>query len=260
MSHVTSSSSSASCDDLPESLRSHISEFGSLSGVNQRLESLQASERVHWAAETFGDHLVLSSSFGAQAAVMLHLVTQILPNIPVIVVDTGYLFPETYRFIDELTEKLSLNLKVARAEISAAWLEARYGKLWEKGLEGIEKYNHMMKVQPMQNTLRQLGATAWLAGLRRSQSGTRAALPVLALQNGRAKIHPIVDWTDRDIHRYLAQHNLPYHPLWHQGYLSIGDWHTSRPVSGDLTPEESRFFGLKRECGLHEGVQTNYEI
>jgi len=104
----------------------------------------------------------------------------------------------------------------------------------------------------MQRALRELGARAWLAGLRRAQATTRENLAVVARQNGRTKIHPIVDWSDRDIHRYLAHHGLPYHPLWHQGYVSIGDTHTSRPLTAGLTPEQTRFFGLKRECGLHE--------
>ncbi|MBE4395171.1 phosphoadenosine phosphosulfate reductase family protein, partial [Vibrio parahaemolyticus] len=82
---------------------------------------------------------------GIQAAVMLHLVTQEKPDIPIILTDTGYLFAETYRFIDELTKKLNLNLKVYRAEQSAQWQEARYGKLWEQGVEGIEKYNKINK-------------------------------------------------------------------------------------------------------------------
>lgn len=97
----------------------------------------------------------------------LHLVNQIRPDIPVILTDTGYLFPETYRFIDELTDKLKLNLKVYRATESAAWQEARYGKLWEQGVEGIEKYNDINKVEPMNRALKELNAQTWFAGLRR---------------------------------------------------------------------------------------------
>ncbi|STU62048.1 phosphoadenylyl-sulfate reductase [Klebsiella pneumoniae subsp. ozaenae] len=104
---------------------------------------------------------VLSSSFGIQAAVSLHLVNQIRPDIPVILTDTGYLFPETYQFIDELTDKLKLNLKVYRAAESAAWQEARYGKLWEQGVEGIEKYNEINKVEPMNRALKELNAQTW---------------------------------------------------------------------------------------------------
>ncbi len=223
-----------------------------LAAVNERLARMSAEDRVAWAVAQFPGSLVVSTSFGAQAAVMLHLVTQAAPQIPVIFVDTGYLFPETYRFADELTRRLNLNLKVYRPALSPAWLEARHGKLWEQGAEGLAAYNQLAKVEPMQRALAELGARAWLAGLRRVQASSREQLPVLSAQDGRAKILPIVEWTDRDVHKYLQAHGLPYHPLWEQGYVSIGDIHTTRPLTADLTPEQTRFFGLKRECGIHD--------
>lgn len=225
-----------------------------LEALNWRLEALDAGERVEWAATTFADRVVLSSSFGAQAAVMLHLVTRRRPDIPVLLIDTGYLFAETYRFVDELTDRLGLNLKVYRAEHSPAWQEARYGRLWEQGNEGIERYNRINKVEPMRRALDDLNAQAWLTGLRRQQSTSRRHLGVVGWQNGRLKVHPIVDWSDRDIYRYLKRHALPYHPLWHQGYVSLGDWHTTGRLVDGIDAEETRFFGLQRECGLHEHV------
>jgi phosphoadenosine phosphosulfate reductase len=219
---------------------------------DRRLSEASASERIAWAVAKYGSSLVLSTSFGAQAAVMLHLATRIAPDIPVVFVDTGYLFPETYLFADALTKRLRINLKVYRAAESPAWIEARHGKLWEKGAEGLATYNQIVKVEPMQRALAELGARAWLAGLRRSQSSTREHLPVISTQEGRAKILPIVEWTDRDVFRYLTDNDLPYHPLWEKGYVSIGDVHTTRPLSADMTPEETRFFGIKRECGLHD--------
>ncbi len=220
--------------------------------ADRRLTGASASERIAWAAEHFGASLVLSTSFGAQAAVMLHLASRAIPDLPVIFIDTGYLFPETYQFADLLTKRLGINLKVYQALESPAWMEARQGRLWEQGTQGLEAYNQLRKVEPMQRALSELGARAWLAGLRRSQSSTRENLPVVSTQDGRVKVLPIVDWSDRDIHRYLTENDLPYHPLWEKGYLSIGDVHTSRPVSADLSAEESRFFGLKRECGIHD--------
>ncbi|MCX9565230.1 phosphoadenosine phosphosulfate reductase family protein, partial [Vibrio cholerae] len=95
-----------------------------LTEVNQHLESLSAQERVVWALENLQGNHALSSSFGIQAAVMLHLLTSVKSDIPVVLTDTGYLFPETYQFIDELTERLNLNLKVYSAPVSAAWQEA----------------------------------------------------------------------------------------------------------------------------------------
>jgi phosphoadenosine phosphosulfate reductase len=227
--------------------------LSALSEISASLEKISAEERVRWALERFRPDIMLSSSFGAQSAVSLHLVTRQWPEIPVVLVDTGYLFPETYRFVDELTDRLKLNLKVYRASLSPAWQEARHGKLWEHGVEGIEHYNKLNKVQPMQRALRELGARGWITGLRRQQAKSRNGVGVLQKQNGLIKIQPIIDWTDRMVFDYLKKYDLPYHPLWEQGYVSIGDMHTTRPLSANMTEEETRFFGLKRECGLHIG-------
>ncbi len=222
--------------------------------MNREMDQLSAEQRIAWTLEHFPGHVVLTSSFGAQSAVCLHLVTAQQPNIPVVLVDTGYLFPETYQFIDEMSERLALNLHIYRAEHSAAWQEARYGKLWEPGPEGIERYNWLNKVEPMQRALKELNAAAWISGLRRQQAKSRQDLDVLLWRNGRCKVHPLIDWTDRDVFRYLTQHSLPYHPLWEQGYVSIGDVHTTRRLADGMSEEDTRFFGLKRECGLHEYV------
>lgn len=223
-----------------------------LQATNVRLEAMSAEERVVWALERLPGRHLLSSSFGIQAALMLHLVTRVAPRIPVVFIDTGHLFPETYRFVDALVVRLDLNLQVYRPEHSPAWLEARYGRLWEQGIKGIERYNRIHKVEPMQRAMQDLGAGTWFAGLRRVQSSTRGDIPVAQLRSGHYKVHPVIDWTERDLYRYLKQHRLPYHPLWEQGYVSVGDRHTSRPLEPGMLVEETRFFGLKRECGLHE--------
>jgi len=238
---------------MPKSLPSEVLEAEEpLAAISARLEKVSAEERVRWALERFRPEIMLTTSFGAQSAVSLHMATLQWPEIPVVMIDTGYLFPETYRFADELTERLKLNLKVYRPEISSGWLEARHGKLWEHGIEGIETYNKMSKVEPMNRAIRELGIRAWITGLRRQQAKSRKELGVLGLQNGIVKIQPIIDWTDKMVFQYLTKYNLPYHPLWEKGYVSIGDVHTTRPLTGDMTEEETRFFGLKRECGLHD--------
>lgn len=223
-----------------------------LADINQQLEALTPTARVEFALSHLPGAHILSSSFGIQAAVMLHLVTQVKSDIPVVLTDTGYLFPETYRFIDELTERLQLNLQVYRAELSPAWQEARFGKLWQTA-EGLKQYNHLNKVEPMQRALQELGAQSWFAGLRRSQSSTRTDTPIVGIQRGVVKINPIVEWSNKDIHYYLKDHNLPYHPLWDQGYVSMGDTHSTRPLSDGMSEEDTRFNGLGRECGLHVG-------
>jgi phosphoadenosine phosphosulfate reductase len=224
-----------------------------LASINRAFESLTPQRRVEQAIELLPECYVLTSSFGAQSAVMLHLVNGVIPGIPVVLIDTGYLFPETYGFIDELSVKLKLNLKVFRSDVSPAWQESRFGKLWDQGLDGIEAYNRINKVEPLERAMHELEAQTWFSGLRRTQARTRTLTTPIEFKRGRYKVHPIIDWTDRDVGRYLKEHKLPYHPLWEKGYPSIGDWHTTRSLGEAGSAEAVRFFGLKRECGLHEG-------
>ncbi len=223
-----------------------------LEAVNTQLSDVSADDIVAWAGRQFERGLVLTSSFGVQAAVMLHLVTRILPDIPVIFIDTGYLHPETYRFADDLTTRLKLNLKVFQSDMSAARMEALRGKLWEtETREALIEYDTIRKVEPMQRALKQLGATAWLAGLRQGQTDHRAKLRTVEKQGDIYKVHPILRWSTKEVHEYLKAHELPYHPLRDQGYASIGDWHSTRPITAGEDERAGRFKGLKQECGLH---------
>jgi phosphoadenosine phosphosulfate reductase len=222
-----------------------------IEAVNPCLERLDAAGRVRWALDYLPDNPVLTSSFGAQSAIMLHLVSRQSANIPVVLIDTGYLFPETYRFVDELVERLDLNLKVYRPEVSSAWQEVRHGKLWQEGVDGIRRYNQANKVKPMETALRELQVGTWFSGLRRSQSVSRRRISVLQRHGQTVKVHPLADWSNRDLHAYLKEYELPYHPLWQQGYVSIGDTHSSRPLAAGMEEQDTRFFGLTRECGLH---------
>ena len=222
-----------------------------LADANGVLKGMSAEQRVAWALKNLPDTQFLSSSFGIQAAVMLHLVTVQRPDIPVVLTDTGYLFPETYQFIEQMTERLSLNLKVYKSQLSPAWQEAKFGKLWELGEAGIKQYNQLNKVEPMTRALKDINAGTWFSGLRRDQSSTRADKQIIEISRGTVKVYPIIEWSNRDVYQYLTKHDLPYHPLWEQGYVSMGDVHTTRKLEPGMTEEETRFFGLNRECGLH---------
>jgi len=219
--------------------------------INEWLGAVDARARVRWSLDNLPGPFALSSSFGAQAAVSLHLVAQQDPGIPVILIDTGYLFPETYQFIEQLTRQLSLNIQRFASPQSVPDFEQQYGKLWEQGREGLDQYLELRKVEPMRRALSTLGIRTWFAGLRRSQAESRAKLNPLEVRDGRFKVHPIFDWSDRDVYLYLKAHGLPYHPLWDQGYISIGDWHSTKSLSEVDSAEELRFAGLKRECGIH---------
>jgi phosphoadenosine phosphosulfate reductase len=225
-----------------------------LEAANRRIAGAAAPDVVRWAAETFGQGLVMTSSFGAESALMLHLVTQTLPGIPVITVDTGYFFPETYVFMEELRRRFKLNLRVYQSPMSPAYMEALLGRLWEPDKD-IVRYNQIRKVEPMERAIRELGVKAWLAGLRADQTDHRSTLRVVeARPDGVVKIHPILHWTAKDIHDYFKRHDMlewAYHPLYHQGYASIGDHHSTRPITDGMNARDGRFLGLKQECGLH---------
>lgn len=218
---------------------------------NELLEKQDATQRVEWAMENLPSQFVLSSSFGIQSAVMLHMLTQVDANIPVLITDTGHLFPETYQFIEQLTDRLNLNLHVYSAKESAAWQMAKYGEEWAKDETSLKAYNRRNKVEPLERGLNELQAGTWFSGVRRQQSQHREGLSVVSILRGRFKVHPIIDWSNRDVHQYLTKHNLPYHPLWDQGYVSVGDTHSTRPLTLGMDESETRFSGMARECGLH---------
>ena len=232
-------------DTTKESIQTTLADY------NGVLEKLSAEQRVKWAMENLSGGFALSSSFGIQSAVMLHMMTQAQPDLPVILTDTGHLFPETYRFVDELTERLNLNLKVYRASESAAWQEARYGQEWLGDESSLDAYNRRNKVEPLERGLSELNVQTWFSGIRRSQSDSRQNMQVLSQLRGRLKVHPIIDWSNKDVHEYLKKYNLPYHPLWEQGYVSVGDMHSSKPLELGMDEQDTRFNGIKRECGLH---------
>ena len=227
---------------------------------SHELERLDAVKRIAWAWERFGAGLVLSTSFGLQSAVMIHLVRQVSHEIPIVFVDTGYLFPGTYEYALTLQEKLGFSAKVYSAPTSPAYQEAQYGKLWEQGREGMARYNVMNKKEPMDRALKELGGTCWMAGLRREQSGTRRELPVFEKHNDVFKLYPIIDWDDRATYRYLPENSLPYHPLEGVGYISLGDWHSTKKISEVENPEEARHGGHGRKCGLHLDVPEGLDF
>lgn len=224
-----------------------------LTAINDKFSAVKATTLVQWSAETFKNSLVMSTSFGIQSAVMLHLVTSIIPKIPVIWIDTGYLPTATYKFAEQLSKKLELNLKVYQSDISPLRMEALYGRLWERNdVDALNLYDRLRKIIPMEMALKELGATAWLAGLRRGQTQHRQNLRRIEKQNSQYKIYPILNWNSKDVYRYLTDYSLPYHPYFELGYVTVGDWHSSRPLTADdETERNTRFKGVKQECGLH---------
>ena len=231
-----------------------------ISGVNlgkarlPDLEKESPQERFAWAVRTYPKKLVLTTSFGAQSAAFLHLATQAEPDLPIIFIDTGYHFPETLEFAQQLTKKLGLKVQTYRPLQTPADIEKKHGRLWEMGADGMEKFHEIIRVEPLRRAMKELNPLLWIAGLRRTTAASRKELSILSHGNSRIKMLPILDWTDRQVGEYLQQHSLPYHPLWAKGYVSIGDRVTTKRLDEVTDPAELRHFGGKRECGIHEKV------
>ena len=227
-----------------------------LEAARAHLEPLSAAERLAWGLDTFAERLVLTTSFGIQSAVLLHMVSELgrqrQCTIPVIWVDTGYLPPETYRYAQTLTDRLVLDLHVVQAELSPARMEALHGRLWETGeLADLQAYNQMRKVEPLDRAFASLGAHCWASGVRGRQTDHRRAMTPLDPVRGAWSLRPLLAWTSKDVFYYMQEHALPQHPLFEQGYSTVGDWHSSAPDSGDASGRATRFGGLKQECGIH---------
>lgn len=222
-----------------------------LAEENRALGASSPEELIEWALDRYGEKLIASTSFGATSAVMLHLIHRVAPRTPIVCVDTGYLFEETYQFAADLTKRLDLDVRFYSAEMSAARQEALYGKLWEQGEDGVKRYLQINKVEPMQRAVRELGADAWMAGLRSEQTEHRSGLRRLERQNGSVKVHPILHWSGEQVNAYMEEHELPHHPMFAQGYRSIGDRHSTIPTTADMDPRDGRILGKSRECGLH---------
>lgn len=240
---------------LYDSLESYVEQ------MNNQLAGKSALEIIEWAYATYGSGTVLSSSFGIQSAVMLNLARTVAKKIPVVWIDTGYLPRETYLFATSLTKQLDLDVRVYQSPITPARMEALYGKLWEiETPEAHKQYGFMRKVEPMQRALKELNATALLVGVRADQTSHRESMKVVNIYDGRLKICPILKWTKQDVEEYMAAHALPYHPLKAQGYESVGDAHSSRPVTeADKGNDRAgRFNGVQQECGLH--VELNMSL
>ena len=229
--------------------------------LSAELAGLKAGERLKLLHGRYGKRLVASTSFGLQAAVMLDLIARHAPEIPVVFIDTGYHFPETYRYGEELVARFGTDLRVYNPTHTAARMEALWGKLWEQGKEGLDKYGLLTKVEPMDRALRELGADVWISGLRRSQSSTRVERPFAEQQKKTLKVYPILDWADAQVSVYMHDRGLPRHPLEEQGYVTMGDWHSTRPATDGLSAEATRFNGEKYECGLHlDSGNTDFQI
>ena len=202
--------------------------------ANSTLRNAPPIEVVRWAIGRAAGRAIVSTNFRPYEAVVLHLVTQVQPDIPVLWVDHGYNRPATYRHAEDLKRRLGLNLKPFLPKLTAAHYDAVHGGMPEptpENEERIKAFSTVMKLEPFQRGMRELAPTIWITALRKVQNPNRAGLDIVSDDSnfGSVKVSPVFHWSDAQMEAYLQEHNLP------------NEWDYFDPAKADD----------KRECGLH---------
>jgi phosphoadenosine phosphosulfate reductase len=224
--------------------------------ANARLETLSPEERLAFAVERFGKGLLFTSSFGAGSAVMLHLWSRVARHLPVVFLDTGFLFAETLAYRDEMAARLGLTVETVMPTVRRAEFLAQHGEdIMQRDSDFCCNHNKVEPLAPFK-----ANAKAWVSGLRRDQGRSREGTPVLLPDpDGVLKVHPLVTMTAADVEQYMRDHELPEHPLKAKRYLSIGCAPCTRPVEDGEDERAGRWAGsAKTECGLHSPARAAY--
>ena len=221
---------------------------------NQKLLEMTAQEMLLWGHEKFENQFAITTSFGIQSSVLLNMVSKLClqRKIKIFWIDTGYLPPETYQYAEKLIKDLSLEVEVLQSELSPARMEAIYGKLWETNkVSDLDKYHELRKIKPLESGLEKYNIYCWASGVRAGQTENRNKMRFLDIIRKRLSLRPLLNWTNKDIFYYMKENNLPAHPLFRKGYSSVGDWHSSTPDDIQTKGRDTRFGGIKQECGIH---------
>ena len=236
-----------------------------LTQINAMFEKSPPQKIVEWAIAQWGDDAVMTSSFGVESALMIHLAIQHKPDIKIIMVDTGYLFPETWQHMEELRKRFNLNVWVYRTRSDPiAWLREN-GEEDPTFRNDADRCCAVNKTEPMARAISELRPKAWFRGIRRDQAKTREAARFVEWDPdyNLYAVSPILDWSTKQIYQYMKQHDLPYHPLYEKGYLSIGcnPLSCTRAVAAGDDPRSGRWAGKSKvECGIHLGSLDSSQL
>ncbi len=220
--------------------------------LSARYEDMTPQEILRDAIRNqfFGD-ITLSSSFGADSAVLLHIVSEIDPNLPVLFLDTDRHFFQTLQYRDELAQRLGLtNVINLKADEKEAADEDGKSTLWRTN---PDQCCDLRKVRPLNKVMETYGA--WISGRKRHQAKTRANLPIVEWDGRHFKVNPLAKWGQADLDAYFAAHDLPPHPLVDQGFPSIGCFTCTKPVEKGQDARAGRWAGTEKvECGIHNPI------
>lgn len=220
--------------------------MNNLNGISMTFEEIRDKIAEYRKQEK---SLFTTSSFQSHSLVLLHILSRIDKTIPVYFINTGYHFPETVRFRDQVTEMFGLNMVDLKPEVPKFMQRDPEGRLLFAS--DPDHCCYLNKTQPMDAIL--MANDIWINGVRADQSAVRAAMKVeQPAKHGCTRFHPMLDWNAKMIWQYQKEYNLPHHPLEEKGYISIGCEPCTRKLDPEMQEREARWFGMNKvECGLH---------
>lgn len=227
-----------------------------------QLEALPAHDLLSWAVAQFGSSFAIATAFQKEGMVIIDLAVRIDPRIRVFTLDTGRLPAETLQMVDTVRERYGISVEVV--EPDAAEVEQMVSihglNLFRDSVERREQCCEVRKVRPLERKL--AGLQAWATGLRRGQSAARVDIPKVQMLDGRLKLNPLADWTAGQVEEYIERERVPVHPLYAQGYGSIGCAPCTRAVAPGDDPRSGRWWWEQespKECGIHIAADGSVE-
>jgi phosphoadenosine phosphosulfate reductase len=236
--------------------------------LNARFDKADPHEIVRWSADTFGaagpggGGLVMTSSFGADSMCTVHLATRVMPDLPIVLINTGYLFAETIQFMEEMRSRFHLNVREYHTPNDPiVWLTVN-GESDPRVRNNRDACCAANKNSVMDRAMKELSPTAWIRGVRGDQTEDRAKATILqwSPRYSAWAVSPILRWTSRDVFQYMKRNDLPHNPLWEKGYVSIGcnPATCTRPITAGEDERAGRWAGSdKKECGINLDVGSN---
>jgi phosphoadenosine phosphosulfate reductase len=225
-----------------------------LDAVNRELADATPEAILTWTWRQFQPKVILTCSFQHDGVVLAHMLRDIAPDVPVAFINTGFHFPETLAYRDEIRRRFG----IAVVELDPIMPREQFATVHGLDLHARDPdlCCHINKIEPLKRYLP--GVRAWINGRRRDQADTRQSLRIVeAFQNDLHKVNPLASWTSRETFYYMDRHGIPTHPLFDQGYASIGCAPCTRPVVPGENEREGRWAGTSKvECGLHTFLET----
>lgn len=226
--------------------------FDAIAAANLELQTATPQEVLRWAVKHFHPRLLMATAFGAEGCCLIHMLAEIEPGVTFINLETGYQFLETLELRERIRRQYGIAAEYIRPELSVEEYEKEHGG----ALHGIrpDQCCHDRKILPLRKALARIQPKAWISAIRKDQTTDRAVAGIVQwdAKFNLVKVNPLLNWTKKDVWKFVMANNVPYNPLHDTGFPSIGCWPCTKAVGEGEDERSGRWAGkVKKECGLH---------